>query len=95
MTHRAIAHLLEGHTTFRFDSKETRLKLISLYEEYTDRSFREVVCERVNAKLNKDELHLLPFILEKLWIGPELIYSDAVERELKVVMDRIFTLANE
>lgn len=68
-------------------SPEQRLLFIERFESH-DESFKDVLKKRVSDSLDESEKYLLPYILNKLWIGPKLVYELDVENLIQNVLKR-------
>ena len=62
-------------------TKSDRLALLDKFG-VKEHSMREVLRERVSNMLSSNDMYLLPYILEKMWIGDKLIYTDNIEQAM-------------
>ncbi len=76
----------------RFDvstlvSIEDRLKIIKDAAENDVRPLDNVLEEVIESKLKTDNIDLLPYIFQKLWLGDQLVYSDEIEQRIEDVIE--------
>ena len=67
-------------------SVQERNSLIEAFEKDKDQSFEEVLRERVMLRIPKSQHDLVPYILQKLWLGPKLVYQEPLESQLKALI---------
>lgn len=78
--------LLDSFDVQIVSSLDCRRQLLEEFSPSDDKSFYDGVLDRVRDTLPEQDMDLLPYIIQKMWIGDKLVYIDGIESRLKVYL---------
>lgn len=58
------------------------ISFINTFDKPTNISFDEILSYEVEKLLTDEDKYLLPYILNKMWIGDKLIYEEELESKI-------------
>lgn len=80
---------------YRFDKKIPRKNVIqdmNIFTSIDDMSVNDIIIMKLSSMLNSSNMHLLPYLVYKVWYGDKIMYDDEIERQMSDILSlRRFT----